>query len=601
MTVTTDIENARLAHGTELLGEYAGSGFKEPPYLVRRCDGQIVQLPRLLYAVAEHADGSRDDADLAADVSISVRRRLTAEQVRYLVDEKLRPLGIVAGDDDAPPPPGASLLFALNVKKAVLQPDLVNVIAAILSPLFWPPVVAVVLLGVAGVDAWLFAVHGIAQGIRGALYDPAALLLLIALVLVATAFHECGHAAGTRYGGARPGAMGAGLYLVWPAFYTDISDSYRLSRGGRLRADLGGVYFNTVFMLGIAAAYWFTGFEPVLLLIPLQHIEVIHQLLPVLRLDGYYVLTDLTGVPDILSRIRPILKSLVPGYPNDRRVDELKPWVRVVVTAYVVTIVPLLLVLCGLMVVTAPRVFATAAGAFVAHLHAARHALDARLAVPLVVQALELVLLVLPPAGLAWTLLRLARRLVSGVWGATERRPRARNVLVAVTSIVATATFLNWWSTGAYRPIGKGDRGTVGSIAQLSWFHRHARPHPRAQRVHDAPPAPSLPAGRTPPPSRTATQPASTRPDAPTTTSHTPLTTTSQTPLTTTSQTPAPSPHRANTPTNTRTSATTTTRATTTAPPPATTTAPNTTTESTTTATTTTQTTTTQTATTTSP
>ena len=44
----------------------------------------------------------------------------------------------------------------------------------------------------------------------------------------------------------RPGVMGAGLYLVWPAFYTDVTDSYRLGRGGRLRTDLGGLYFNAI-------------------------------------------------------------------------------------------------------------------------------------------------------------------------------------------------------------------------------------------------------------------------------------------------------------------------------------------------------------------
>ena len=43
-----------------------------------------------------------------------------------------------------------------------------------------------------------------------------------------------------------PGVMGAGLYLVWPAFYTDVTDSYRLGRAGRLRTDLGGLYFNAI-------------------------------------------------------------------------------------------------------------------------------------------------------------------------------------------------------------------------------------------------------------------------------------------------------------------------------------------------------------------
>ena len=48
----------------------------------------------------------------------------------------------------------------------------------------------------------------------------------------------------------RPGVMGAGLYLVWPAFYTDVTDSYRLGRGGRLRTDLGGLYFNAIVAVG---------------------------------------------------------------------------------------------------------------------------------------------------------------------------------------------------------------------------------------------------------------------------------------------------------------------------------------------------------------
>ena len=40
--------------------------------------------------------------------------------------------------------------------------------------------------------------------------------------------------------------MGAGIYIVWPAFYTDVTDAYRLPRRARLRTDLGGIYFNAV-------------------------------------------------------------------------------------------------------------------------------------------------------------------------------------------------------------------------------------------------------------------------------------------------------------------------------------------------------------------
>ena len=55
--------------------------------------------------------------------------------------------------------------------------------------------------------------------------------------------------------------MGAGLYLVWPAFYTDVTDSYRLGRAGRIRTDLGGLYFNAIVVVLTFVWWWATGWE----------------------------------------------------------------------------------------------------------------------------------------------------------------------------------------------------------------------------------------------------------------------------------------------------------------------------------------------------
>ena len=84
----------RLAPGIELIGEYQDSGFKEAPWLVRRSDGQTVQLSRLLYAVAERADGGSDYETMASDVSREVGRGVSAENVRELMG-KLETLGVV--------------------------------------------------------------------------------------------------------------------------------------------------------------------------------------------------------------------------------------------------------------------------------------------------------------------------------------------------------------------------------------------------------------------------------------------------------------------------------------------------------------------------
>ena len=90
----------RLTDGIELLGEYQGSGYRQPPSLVRRPDGQVIQMSALLYQVTSRIDGVRDPETIARLVSADLGRTLTADQVRYLIDGKLVPLGIV-GDQGA--------------------------------------------------------------------------------------------------------------------------------------------------------------------------------------------------------------------------------------------------------------------------------------------------------------------------------------------------------------------------------------------------------------------------------------------------------------------------------------------------------------------
>ena len=57
MTAPRRRRRPSLADGVELIGVYEGSGFKEPPHIVRRADGQVIQLSKLLFLVAEAADG----------------------------------------------------------------------------------------------------------------------------------------------------------------------------------------------------------------------------------------------------------------------------------------------------------------------------------------------------------------------------------------------------------------------------------------------------------------------------------------------------------------------------------------------------------------
>src|SRR5204863_370814 len=236
MSETPPTEKPRLARGIDLIGRYEGSGFKEAPYIARRADGQVVQLAPLLHLIAELSDGERTNEEIAAAVSEAIQRGVSADNVRQLVDERLRPLGVIAPADGSEPElQKADPLLALKLRAALVPERVVNAITKIFKPLFFPPVIVLVLAGLAAMDVWLF-----------------------------------------------------------------------------------------------------------------------------FRLDGYYIVSDLTGVPDMFARIRPTLASLLPWKEASDRVTELKNWVRVVVTAYVFTVVPLLLFMFGMMLINAPRIMSTA-------------------------------------------------------------------------------------------------------------------------------------------------------------------------------------------------------------------------------------------------
>ena len=136
--------------------------------------------------------------------------------------------------------------------------------------------------------------------LRTVLYEPAWLLALLVSIVVATAFHEIGHASACRYGGARPGEMGVGALPGLARLLL------RRHRGLPARPPRPPAHrprrrlLQRAVRAGCGAAYFATGAEALLFAAFVQHLIVLQQLLPLLRFDGYYVLSDLTGVPDIL-------------------------------------------------------------------------------------------------------------------------------------------------------------------------------------------------------------------------------------------------------------------------------------------------------------
>jgi putative peptide zinc metalloprotease protein len=437
-----------LAAGVELLGEYQGSGLTEATYLARNPRGQVVHVSRLLHLVLLEVDGTRSAAEIAGRATAAFGRTLSAGNVEYLLTNKLAPLGLLASGD----PPGRAAqgvsqdpaILALKLGRTILPALAVRRLGRLLRPLFNPVAVAAVLACLVSSGVWLIGSGRLGSAVSYVLLHPVLLLVVLGLSLLSMLFHECGHAAACSYGGARPGVIGMGFYLVFPAFYTNVTDTYRLGRAARIRTDLGGVYFNAIFTLPLAAAYLATAYPPLLVAIVLIYLEMSQQLLPSLRFDGYFILADVIGVPDLFRRIVPTLRSLIPGRPADPVVRSLKPAARITLTVWVLVVVPLLSAQLALIILNAPGIAKTFARSLDAQAHAiATQFGQAHVAAGLV-GLVSVVLLILPAAGLCYVLLLTGRRTARFAFDLNRRHPVLRYPSVAAVLIAGAALAARW-------------------------------------------------------------------------------------------------------------------------------------------------------------
>jgi putative peptide zinc metalloprotease protein len=273
----------------------------------------------------------------------------------------------------------------------------------------------------------------------------------------------------------------------------------------------------------------------------------------------------------MFMRIKPILKSLVPFTKTEDSVNELKPWARVAVTVYVLTLVPALAFMLGLTVLNMPRIFATAYDSFMLTAHKLGHAGG----ISIVVDVIQLLVLLLVPLGIVITLAQLGRKVLTGAWGVTEGRPAMRGALVAFSGAAAAFAAYTWAPAAVYRPIQPQERGTVvGAVGEIKAIPtgRPALPEKRARELGGAPlrskqpgtgtPKPTKSGGTTTPgtTTKTSTTPAATTPAA---TTPTVATSTTTTPASTSRQPTA----TATTPVQTATTSPTATATTTTTAP----------------------------------
>ena len=271
------------------------------------CGDRHYELGRAATTIVEALQGPGMSLDELYDF-LQDRHPVTHGQLEVVV-QQLWVLGIVKNVDDSAPgpilaprkPPG----IAFPIFRAEWLKPLTDFLAKSVSArALWP-------LACAGVVLHILVWFHFSTMIATVLRTHSHIAIGAIVILFSLTMHELAHAAACTNRGVRHGPIGFMIYTIFPAFYTDVSDAWRLPARDRLIVDGAGIITSFLLAsLGAALLFIWPNRSAALMLV-LNDSLVLMNLNPFLKMDGYWLISDMLRVPNLMSCNQIVTKWLL--------------------------------------------------------------------------------------------------------------------------------------------------------------------------------------------------------------------------------------------------------------------------------------------------
>jgi putative peptide zinc metalloprotease protein len=146
----------------------------------------------------------------------------------------------------------------------------------------------------------------------------AGLMTFIVILLVVGIVHEFGHAYSCKHFGGSVNRMGFMLMYFSPCFFVDVSQSMLFeNRWERIWVAMAGIFFESFITIAAGIVWWIT--PPDLLINDIAYrtlifgliVGVVLNLNPLLKFDGYFVLSDLLQISELRERSGAYVSNLL--------------------------------------------------------------------------------------------------------------------------------------------------------------------------------------------------------------------------------------------------------------------------------------------------
>ncbi|MDR2287492.1 MAG: hypothetical protein LBE04_08490 [Prevotellaceae bacterium] len=194
-------------------------------------------------------------------------------------------------------------------KIELLSQSTIKRFSNVLKIVFHPRVIAVLLLCIIALETCFFVKF--TKSVSFGEVNLYIILGALALLLLSSFVHEVGHASACRYFKVNHGGVGFGLYLTFPVFYTDVSETWKLKRRERLVINMAGVYFQLILLIPFLLIYFYTGNHIIKWFLLSVNIGLFVTLNPFFKFDGYWIVSDLLGVANLREKSKELFRYFI--------------------------------------------------------------------------------------------------------------------------------------------------------------------------------------------------------------------------------------------------------------------------------------------------
>lgn len=304
-------------------------------------------------AVLRHVDGTRSIADLLGLLNSAwPQREFTREDVEDFLAQLIQNQLVVRTSTSRVPStpratitattkPGFRIGKLLRFQMRLIDPTaFLNQLEPIICRLFSKESgLALTVLAVVALTIVFLRFDQLVENLPGPwdFFGPDNLLLLVATFVFVKTLHELGHAFAARRFGAECHEAGVMFMMLTPLLYTNVTDAWILDRRSRLMITAAGMLVELA-LASVATILWFFA-APGVVKAMLANVMVLctvgtifFNANPLLRFDGYFLLTDMAGLPNLSQRasqrLRHFLSFLLLG-PTETRSEREPPFVLV--------------------------------------------------------------------------------------------------------------------------------------------------------------------------------------------------------------------------------------------------------------------------------